>query len=80
MLKKIIGVAVIVAGWIAAIWVGLYKMIIQPIMNLCIAIDTGSVSAVLVGKMILCFIFALIVFRLIAYLSTVIGAALAGLD
>lgn len=77
MFKKIIGVAIIVAGWIAAFYVGLYKMIIQPIMNLCIAIDTGSVSAVLIGKVILFFIFAVIVFRLIAWLSTFIGALIA---
>ena len=77
MLKKIIGVAIIVAGWIAAFYVGLYKMIIQPIMNLCIAIDAGSVSAVLIGKVILFFIFAVIVFRLIAWLSTFIGALIA---
>lgn len=75
-MKKIIGMAIIVIGWIMAFYVGLYRMIIQPIMNLCIAIDTGNVSAVLVGKMILCFIFAFVVFRLIAWLSTVIGSAL----
>lgn len=77
MFKEIIGVAIIVAGWIAAFYVGLYKMIIQPIMNLCIAIDAGSVSAVLIGKVILFFIFAFIVFRLIAWLSTFIGALIA---
>lgn len=75
-MKKIIGIVIIVIGWITAFYVGLYRMIIQPIMNLCIAIDAGKVSAVLVGKMILYFIFAFVVFRLIAWLSTVIGSAL----
>lgn len=77
MFKKIIGVAIIIAGWIAAFYVGLYRMIIQPIMNLCAAIDAGGVTAVLVGKTILFFVFAIIVFRLIAWLSTFIGALIA---
>ena len=77
MFRKIIGVVIIIAGWIAAFYIGLYKMVVQPIINLCIAIDSGGVSAVLIGKTILFFIFALIVFRLIAWLSTFIGALIA---
>lgn len=67
MLKKIIVIAITIAGWITSIYVGLYKMIIHPIMNLCAAIYAGNVSAVLIVKTILCFIFAFIIFKLIEW-------------
>ncbi len=59
--RNIIAWLLLIAGFAGAIYFGGYVMIVKSIMMACSAFDAGTLTAVLVGKTLLKWIFASIV-------------------
>ena len=72
-MRKVLGVIVTIAGFVLAVYVGLWLMFIMPIFTMCAAFDAGTLSAMLVGICVVKILFASFVGWLIAYLSILIG-------
>lgn len=71
--KKIISYAVMVASWGSALYVGGWLMFIKPIIEICTAIDSGTLTSMIVVPGILKCIFACSVGLAIAYIGTIVG-------
>lgn len=74
----IIGGLVIIISWVLAGYIGLYSMLIQPILNACAAFDTGYLTVSLMGLTIIKCLFATTVFSVIAYIGSIIGCIVMG--
>lgn len=57
----VIAVVLYVLTFTVAIYVGVWLMCIKPIIGCCVAFDGGTLTAVMVGKTILSYLFASIV-------------------
>lgn len=72
-MKKVFGLLLIIAGIIAGLYVCGWLLFIKPIIALCVAIDAGCVTAVLVGTTLLKIVFASVVGGLIFCICSVGG-------
>lgn len=70
---KLLGNVIIAVSWLAALYVGLWVMFIQPIMVACQAFDAGRLTGAMVGVTILKCIFAGCVGTIIGYVGTAFG-------
>lgn len=75
-MKRVFGILLVIAGIIAGLYVGGWLLFIKPIIALCVSIDAGCVTAVLVGTTLLKIVFASAVGGLIFVICSVIGTAL----
>ena len=69
----IIGGLIVIASWVLAGYIGLYSMLIQPILSTFVAFDAGYLTGMIIGETILKCIFATTAFGLIAYIGSMIG-------
>lgn len=74
--REILKVIIIVGGICSGIFVGVYLMLICPIMNICAAVDAGNITATLIGWSIIKIILALPTTWAIWVVSLTIGAIL----
>lgn len=72
----IISILILLAGIIGGLYVGGWLMFIKPIMACCAMFDAGTLTALAVGKTILCCIFASAVGGTIFYLGLLISRIL----
>lgn len=75
-MKKIIGYTIIVGSIILGLYVGGWIMFIKPIIDICMAFDSGTLMAIMVGISVIKCIFASAVGGLITYLGMVIGTVI----
>lgn len=73
--KIILGLLLIVGGFIFAGYVGIWEMFIGPIIDACKAFDEGTLTALIIGKTIIKCCFASTVSALIIWLSSTLGLA-----
>ena len=75
-MKHLIGILITIGSIILGIYVGVWVMCVQPIMDVCMAIDNHTISASIVGVAVIKILFSSVVGGLIAYIGTVIGTFL----
>jgi hypothetical protein len=73
--KIILGLLLVVGGFIFAGYVGIWEMFIGPIIDACKAFDEGTLTALIIGKTIIKCCFASTVSALIIWLSSTLGLA-----
>ena len=73
--KIILGLLLIVGGFIFAGYVGIWEMFIGPIIDACKAFDEGTLTALIIGKTIIKCCFASTVSALIVWLTSTLGLA-----
>lgn len=78
-MMTLLGVLFVIAGAVLGMYVGIYKMIIVPIVALCVAISAGTVTTLLVASVVLKVLFAGTVGYLIFTIFYVIGYVLMSL-
>ena len=71
--KKILGVLLIIFGIFGGLYVGVYSMFIQPIIEACKAFDAGNLTGMIIGTTILKCIFAGAVGSIILYVCCKLG-------
>ena len=57
-IKNTIGIISIISGFLGSLYVGGWRMFIQPIIEVCKAFDAGTLTGLMVGTTILKCIFA----------------------
>jgi hypothetical protein len=72
-MKNFFAILVMLAGVVGGLYVGAWLMFIKPIIEACLAFDTGTLTGLMVGTTILKCIFAGTVGGLIYYIGVVIG-------
>ena len=72
-MKNIVGITLILAGIIGALYVGGWVMFIQPIMDACRHFDAGTLTGTIVGVTVLKCIFASTVGTIIASIGITSG-------
>lgn len=70
------GNILIVLGILLGVYVGLWKMFICPIIVVCTAFDSGTLTAMLVGASVIKMIFAPFVGSLIGYIACILGISI----
>lgn len=75
-MKKLLGVLLIIIGVVGGIYVGGFVMFVQPILDVCKAIDTKTLTCTVVGVAILKCIFASFIGYLIATAGVMVGCIL----
>lgn len=76
--RLILGVVIMIMGIVAGFYVGLYLMMVKPIMAACAAFDAGNLTGIIVGITVLKFIFGGTVCRLICSTCKFVGELIAG--
>lgn len=72
-MRNVVGLLVMIIGIIAGLYVGVWLMFIQPILEACQAFDAGTLTGVTVGITVLKCIFASAVGWFIAYVGMAVG-------
>ncbi len=72
-IKRIISILLIIAGIVCGVYVGAWLLFIKPIMAICMAIDSGSVTAMVIGMGIIKFLLASPVAGVIIYIGFIFG-------
>jgi hypothetical protein len=72
-MKQHIGIIIIVVGWLIALYVGLWVMFAQPIIDACKQFDAGTLTAAIIGTMLVKCFLAGIVGSVIGFIGMFIG-------
>lgn len=72
-MKQIFGILLIIISVLGGLYVGGWLMFVQPIIEVCKAIDTGTLTAMIVGGAVIKCFLASPVGVLIGYIGTFIG-------
>ena len=75
-MKKLIGFLFFIGGILLGLYVGGWLLFVKPIIDVCIAIDNNTISAVIIGIAIIKCLLASFVGWIIAYLGITIGSVL----
>ena len=67
MIKVLIGLALMLASFAAGLYIGGWMMFVQPILEVCKALDAGTVSFYLIGVTVLKCIFSIFVGGFVAF-------------
>ena len=78
-MRAIIGLIIIIAGIIGALYIAVWWGIVDPIMTVAEAIDTDTVTASLVGWEVCKFFLKEIVAGIVAWAAIIIGKLVAGI-
>ena len=76
-MKKLIGVVIIIASIVGAIYLGGWILFIKPILDACSAFDAGTLTSTVIVITILKCLFASAVAVVIATFGVAIGSSLA---
>lgn len=76
MVKKLLGVLIIIAGVAGGLYVGLWLLFIHPIVQACAAFDAGTLNATIIGWTVIKCVLASFVGGILFWLGTVIGSIL----
>ena len=72
-MKYIVTWGIVIAGFVLALYTGIWTMFINPIMQCCKAYDSGDLTGFMIGITIIKCVFAAPVARLITYVTGAIG-------
>jgi hypothetical protein len=75
-MKKLLGLIIMIAGVVGGLYVGLWLLFIQPIVQACAAFDAGTLSATIIGWTVVKCVLASFVGGILFWLGTVIGSIL----
>ena len=73
-LKNVIGAILIIVGVISGLYVSIWSMFIQPILDACRAFDAGTLTGTIIGITIIKCIFSSTVGSLIVTIGCKVGA------
>lgn len=76
-MRNVLAILIFICGLAAALYLGIWWMIIQPIMDACAAFDAGNLTATLVGVTVLKVIFSSAVSSLVVYATTALSLIVA---
>lgn len=74
-MKKFLSIFSLIAGFVAAIYLGGWLLFVKPIWMCCLAFDAGTLTATMVGISF----FKCCIAGLVAYICIMIGAFIYGL-
>lgn len=73
-MKKIIGNSVMILSTACALYVGVWLMLISPIIEVCQAYDAGTLTGLMIGIAIIKCLFSGVVSSVIGYFGILFGA------
>jgi hypothetical protein len=75
-MKKVIGILIIILGYVLALYVGLWLLFILPIIDIAKHIDAGKITAMMIVINVIKILLASVVGGVIAYIGTFVGSFL----